>query len=759
MSYRFFVEVPAENSVDATEFLYLQNAAVTLSPIAGVGAAGLDLPATDPKLARIMAALDGAPPKVQVYDGNTFEPDLSFYLEYLGKVTVAADGKTVQQFTGRFVGAILEDEIVPPNLDPAATEGYVPSGFNTAGAYARAVIDHLKVSGAFPNVVPTFTDTETTDGFLWGKTSKTEINIGDTVLTVLEQLASSAQWVYKVRDSEDGTIYLDAYNVGQEGRDLSATAIFMRGRDIGDSTREYRYEGTGTTLAVYSKTAGATNSDVLYVEVTDPAALARWRRGGKRGRKVIYETREDIFDKKTLIDYANAKLPSITAMTPQVEIRDISLLSGKQTPIPFRAFTTLDFVGVRADSGFERWQVQQITLNIAPGGVAVKFDLVLGLSFRDPRIPAPTSTTDPVGNPANPQVPDPTDDGSGPDILPDPSTETQTPFQVWTVGADGQPGWSNTLDITGNARLGSQDLTGTYIDLDMMNGAINVSDSGSNAHYGADHAVVSDLRCGMFQPGYVRSGGGVGNNDYWAAPDTAGAANSAGGTDANNTQLVVTIDDEPVDIIPLLRDFVYPVEAPPTYTDPSTGTSTSGLPAVQASGTLTTEAQFRNAFNILWTCVQRNVGKKGATMALMTAMVESNVKIMASNAVPESLNYPHDGVAAGDADSVGLFQQRAPWAPVASRMASTMSTQLFLLGGSNGTRGLTDIPGWDQVTTAEEYGDMCQAVQVSAYPERYAPHFTEAKAFVDQWWSTWLTTDKPYSDGTTPTTPGGGGQQ
>lgn len=44
--------------------------------------------------------------------------------------------------------------------------------------------------------------------------------------------------------------------------------------------------------------------------------------------------------------------------------------------------------------------------------------------------------------------------------------------------------------------------------------------------------------------------------------------------------------------------------------------------------------------------------------ALAAAKVESQMKMLASEAVPESMQYPNDGVVPGDYDSVGLFQTR-----------------------------------------------------------------------------------------------------
>ncbi|TSD93497.1 peptidoglycan DD-metalloendopeptidase family protein [Gordonia rubripertincta] len=55
---------------------------------------------------------------------------------------------------------------------------------------------------------------------------------------------------------------------------------------------------------------------------------------------------------------------------------------------------------------------------------------------------------------------------------------------------------------------------------------------------------------------------------------------------------------------------------------------------------------------------KRNMPPKVIASALAVGLVESNLRNLASEAVPESKNYPNDGVAPGDHDSVGIFQQR-----------------------------------------------------------------------------------------------------
>lgn len=106
------------------------------------------------------------------------------------------------------------------------------------------------------------------------------------------------------------------------------------------------------------------------------------------------------------------------------------------------------------------------------------------------------------------------------------------------------------------------------------------------------------------------------------------------------------------------------------------------------------------------------VGKKvGATdrdiqVAIMAAIVESNLR---------NLDY-------GDRDSVGLFQQRDAWGSFEERTDPATAAELFFTGGRGGQQGLLDIPDRDQ----RSLGDLAQDVQVSAFPDRYAEHESEA---------------------------------
>src|SRR3954447_13739104 len=96
-------------------------------------------------------------------------------------------------------------------------------------------------------------------------------------------------------------------------------------------------------------------------------------------------------------------------------------------------------------------------------------------------------------------------------------------------------------------------------------------------------------------------------------------------------------------------------------------------PSVSVSGSVPAsaaldEAQTRNATTIVSEVVSRRMPTRAANVAIATALQESGLRNLASLAVPESLLFPHDGVADGDRDSVGMFQQRAGWGSVRQRM-------------------------------------------------------------------------------------------
>lgn len=128
----------------------------------------------------------------------------------------------------------------------------------------------------------------------------------------------------------------------------------------------------------------------------------------------------------------------------------------------------------------------------------------------------------------------------------------------------------------------------------------------------------------------------------------------------------------------------------------------------------------------------RGVGRDGVIVALMASLTESSLRMLSNiSAYPESANYPNDGDS-GDLDSLGLFQMRPStgWGTVQQLMDPRYQAQAFfggVSGPNNGSpRGLLDIPGWQQLPK----GAAAQAVEVSAYPDRYARYEPVAEAIV-----------------------------
>lgn len=123
--------------------------------------------------------------------------------------------------------------------------------------------------------------------------------------------------------------------------------------------------------------------------------------------------------------------------------------------------------------------------------------------------------------------------------------------------------------------------------------------------------------------------------------------------------------------------------------------SATGLDAEQAA----------NVRLIIQVGRDRGVPERGIAIALATAMVESGIR---------NLNY-------GDRDSQGLFQQRPStgWGTVAQVTDPYRSAAAFYGGpqdpNGTSTRGLLDIPGWQSMP----FTDAAQAVQISAFPDRY----------------------------------------
>lgn len=179
---------------------------------------------------------------------------------------------------------------------------------------------------------------------------------------------------------------------------------------------------------------------------------------------------------------------------------------------------------------------------------------------------------------------------------------------------------------------------------------------------------------------------------------------------------------------------------------PAVACTPAASEAATAPGVADSGLEVRNAGRLLYELTPRQesvartyiaVGKQlgvprsGQVIAIMMALQESSLRMLANPSVPASLHFPNDGVGR-DHDSIGSAQQRpaAGWGTVEQLMDASYNARAFF-GGPSGPnrgspRGLLDIPSWQ----AMDKGLAAQAVQVSAFPELYARWEPAATAIV-----------------------------
>jgi hypothetical protein len=124
---------------------------------------------------------------------------------------------------------------------------------------------------------------------------------------------------------------------------------------------------------------------------------------------------------------------------------------------------------------------------------------------------------------------------------------------------------------------------------------------------------------------------------------------------------------------------------------------------------------------------RRGITPRGIVIALATCLVESGLQMYANSKVPESLTLPHDAVGS-DGLSVGLFQQQVKdtgngwwWGDCATCMDPGKSAGLFY--------GRLAKLNYNGPNTP---GSYAQAVQQSAFPDRYDQHMSEAQKIYDR---------------------------
>jgi hypothetical protein len=113
---------------------------------------------------------------------------------------------------------------------------------------------------------------------------------------------------------------------------------------------------------------------------------------------------------------------------------------------------------------------------------------------------------------------------------------------------------------------------------------------------------------------------------------------------------------------------------------------------------------------------ERGLDRKAAVIAISAVIVETHLQNISEEI---------------DHDSLGLFQQRASWGTAAQRLDPIWATNAFL------SSMLSKYPNnsWMNANSDAEIGAVCQRVQVSAFPDRYATQVSDAKIIVDYLWT------------------------
>lgn len=124
------------------------------------------------------------------------------------------------------------------------------------------------------------------------------------------------------------------------------------------------------------------------------------------------------------------------------------------------------------------------------------------------------------------------------------------------------------------------------------------------------------------------------------------------------------------------------------------------------------------------------IGPRGIVIALSVGLVESNLTVYANAKVPGSLALPHDAVGS-DGYSVGVQQQQVVkssggwwWGDVATCQDPSSSSRLFY--------GRLKNYDYASAVMNVSAGRIAQAIQGSAFPDRYAERMGEAQELYDR---------------------------
>jgi hypothetical protein len=192
-------------------------------------------------------------------------------------------------------------------------------------------------------------------------------------------------------------------------------------------------------------------------------------------------------------------------------------------------------------------------------------------------------------------------------------------------------------------------------------------------------------------------------------------------------------------------------------------------PSPQATASVVTNEAYQNANAriVIGAAKSYGLGKKGAYIGLLTAVTESNLTNLGNTGIPESDNPLAQGIPSNDHASVGIMQQQVNqgWstfgnydiadAQTKKDITEQLMTVAYAAQAFYGTppgaqlpsglanpgaliKGLQNLPGGWDVWQNKDPAQAAQAVQNSAYPDRYndPKNKDQAQSLLTQLWDT-----------------------
>lgn len=264
-----------------------------------------------------------------------------------------ADPDAVWTFAGTFLEGRMDQALVGVNA--ANTKKETPFAAATAGTILRTLMQRCQGRGELTDLTyASFSNTADSNNMVWQLQASPTFSPKDSLLDVLDSLVEMGMCEWEITADHQ----LKLYNAGTRGRDLTALnppVAIWAGRSVLDGEIKHSTRDAATHLLVEGK-------DGLYVEVSDPTALAR---RGRRVTKVV--SAGNIADTGSLQAYGQTQMQ--VAGRGKRELTQ-GLNFGAADPLPMATFGVGDWIYSGSEYGIERLRVAQWVLSIRAGQAA-----------------------------------------------------------------------------------------------------------------------------------------------------------------------------------------------------------------------------------------------------------------------------------------------------------------------------------------------------------------------------------------------------